>query len=95
MIRGRPGKGGGEGGGKSEQESFFLRYVSYNWLILERMPRCEADSSELGLVAVWPGCSSPVQHQSSFTEPAHSSQDGIASQFSGGSHHYVLQHGYL
>ena len=46
MIRGRPGKGGGEGGGKSEQESFFLRYVSYNWLILERMPRCEAESSE-------------------------------------------------
>ena len=39
-----------------------------------------------------PGFSSPVQHQSSFTEPAHSSQNGIASQFSGSSHHYVLQH---
>ena len=45
MIGGWEGRQGGEG----NQNKSLSSYVSYNWLILERMPRCEANSSELGL----------------------------------------------
>ena len=76
MIGGWEGRHGGEG--KSEQES---SYVSYNWLILERMPRCEANSSELGLAGSF-SSQDGIASQSVHTTPQHHTTSSLNTQLS-------------